>query len=180
GQVELVGARPARPLLRPVRHPRVRRATRRQEPGAGAGPLGLVSKGGGVNAMAMPARDDGPEDSTFAGGFLTPVDRWTADLAMKLLPQSNGPKVEIFRGSVVVSPHAGVDHQIVAAELVARLRPAARAAGFRAYPEVNVRVGDELYIPDLSVFKTSGAGKAILDVADAVRLVEIVSEEYRR
>ena len=135
---------------------------------------------GGVNAMAQPERDDIPEDPTFAGGFLTPVDRWTGELAMKLLPQTNGPKVEIFRGSVVVSPHAGVDHQIVAAELISRLRPAARAAGFRAYPEVNVIYGDELYIPDLSVFRKSGASQASMDIADAVMLVEIVSDDYRR
>jgi Putative restriction endonuclease len=130
--------------------------------------------------MAQPEREDLPEDLTYAGGFLTPVDRWTGELAMKLLPQTNGPKVEIFRGSVIVSPHAGVDHQIVAANLIAVLRPAARQAGFRAYPEINVMVGDELYIPDLSVFRKSGAGQASMDIADAVMLVEIVSNQHRR
>ena len=135
---------------------------------------------GGVNAMAQPERDDLREDPTFAGGFLTPVDRWTGELAMKLLPQSNGPKVEIFRGSVIVSPHAGVDHQIIARQLGYLLHRAARKAGFRAYPEVNVFFGEDLYIPDVSVFGKSGAGRASMDIADAVMLVEIVSDEHRR
>ena len=130
--------------------------------------------------MAMPERDDIPEDSTFAGGFLTPVDHWTGELAMKLLPQTNGPKVEVFRGSVIVSPHASVDHQTIAAELIARLRRAAKKAGFWAYPEVNVLHGEDLYIPDISVFRKSGAGQASMDIADAVLLVEIVSNEHRR
>jgi putative restriction endonuclease len=135
---------------------------------------------GGVKAMAQPERDDLSEDPTYARGFLTPVDRWTGELAMKLLPQTNGPKVEIFRGSVIVSPHAGVDHQIVAGQLFIRLYPAARAAGFWAYPEINVMSGDDLYIPDLSVFRRSGAGQASMDIADAVMLVEIVSDQHRR
>jgi Uma2 family endonuclease len=133
-----------------------------------------------VNAMAIPERDDIPEDLTFAGGFLTPVDHWTGELAMKLLPQTNGPKVEVFRGSVIASPHASVDRQIIAAELIARLRRAAKQAGFWAYPEVNVLHGEELYIPDISVFRKSGAGQASMDIADAVLLVEIVSNEHRR
>src|SRR5438874_2587604 len=121
--------------------------------------------------MAQPEADDLREDPTFAGGFLTPVDRWTGELAMKLLPQSNGPKVEVFRGSVIVSPHAGVDHQIVAGQLFIRLYPAARKAGFWAYQEVNVLSGDELYIPDLSVLRSSGARQAAVDIANAVMLV---------
>jgi hypothetical protein len=135
---------------------------------------------GGENAMAQPEADDLREDPTFAGGFLTPVDRWTGELAMKLLPQSNGPKVEVFRGSVIVSPHAGVDHQIVAGQLFIRLYPAARKAGFWAYQEINVLSGDELYIPDLSVLRSSGARQAAVDIGGAVMLVEIVSDEHRR
>jgi Uma2 family endonuclease len=130
--------------------------------------------------MAMPEFDDLSPEPPIEGGFLAPVDYWTGELAMKLLPQTNGPKVEIFRGSVIVSPHAGVDHQIIAAELVARLRPAARKAGFRAYPEVNVLYEEELFIPDLSVFRESGAGRSTMDIADAVLLVEIVSRDNRR
>src|SRR2546423_1973662 len=125
--------------------------------------------------------DDSAEPLTLDEALLTTqVERWTAELAMKLLPETNGPKVEIFAGRVVVSPHAGIDHQIVAAQLLLGLRPAARAAGFRAYPEINIVHDDELYIPDVSVLRRSGAGQASMDIADAVMLVEIVSNSNRR
>ncbi len=134
---------------------------------------------GGENAMAAPDLDDFSKTPTFDEGLRASVDRWTAKLAMQLLPETNGPKVEVFHGSLILSPHAGVDHQIVAAQLLHRLRPAARQVGFRAYPEVNVIDGDDLYIPDLSVFRKSGAGQASMDIADAVMLVEIVSDGHR-
>jgi Uma2 family endonuclease len=130
--------------------------------------------------MARPALDDVPADTSYANGFLTPLDRWTAEKALELLPETNGPRIEVYGGSVIVSPHEGVDHQIIAAELIIRLRPAARQAGLWAYPEVNIIGGDDLYIPDLSVLRTSGAGRASLDIADAVLLVEIVSDGNRR
>jgi len=125
--------------------------------------------------------DDSSEPLTFWEALLTThVDQWTAELAMKLLPETNDPKVEIFAGKVVVSPHAGVDHQIIAAELLYGLRPAARAAGLRAYPEINVIDGDELYIPDVSVLRKSAAGQVSVKIADAVMLVEIASDSNRR
>jgi Uma2 family endonuclease len=130
--------------------------------------------------MAQPALDDVPADPSYANGFLTPLDRWTAEKALELLPETNGPRIEVFGGSVIVSPHAGVDHQIIAAELLMRLRPAARQSGLWAYPEVNIIDGDELYIPDISVFRKSGAGRSSLDIADALMLVEIVSDGNRR
>jgi Uma2 family endonuclease len=130
--------------------------------------------------MAQPALDDVPADPSYANGFLTPLDKWTAERALELLPETNGPRIEVYGGSVIVSPHAGVDHQIIARELAYLLHRAAREAGFWAYPEVNVVDGDDLYIPDISVFRKSGAGSASLHIADAVMLVEIVSDGNRR
>ncbi len=43
---------------------------------------------------------------------------WTAQLALDLLAEANGPKVEVLSGSVIVTPHAGCDHQD--AELTSR------------------------------------------------------------
>ena len=110
----------------------------------------------------------------------TQVDRWTAELAMKLLPETNGPKIEIFAGRVVASPRAGVDHQIIGRQLAYLLHQAARPVGFRVYPEINIIDGDDLYIPDVSVLRKSGAGQASMDIADAVMLVEIASDSNRR
>jgi Uma2 family endonuclease len=130
--------------------------------------------------MAAPDFDELPEEPSLTEAILTPVDEWTADVAMKLLPETNGPKVEIFRGRAIMSPHAGVDHQTIGRQLAYPLHRAARRAGFWAYPEINVIDGDDLYIPDVSVFRKSGAGQLAMDIADALMLVEIVSASNRR
>lgn len=108
------------------------------------------------------------------------VGEWTAERALELLPETNGPKVEVFRGSVIVSPHANLDHQTIMRELSYLLNKAARAAGLWAYPEVNVVSGDDLFIPDFGVFRISGAGRVSMDIGAAVLLGEIVSPGNRR
>jgi Uma2 family endonuclease len=105
---------------------------------------------------------------------------WTADMAMELLPENNGPKVEVFRGSIVVSPHAGFDHQEAELELGHRLKRAARAAGLWLYHEVNITRGKDLFIPDIVVLRCSGAGQAKMPISDAILLGEIVSPHKRR
>ncbi|TDC83506.1 hypothetical protein E1193_08655 [Micromonospora sp. KC606] len=47
---------------------------------------------------------------------------WTAQLALDLLPETNGPKVEVLSGSVIVTPHAGIDHQNAELDLAHLLR----------------------------------------------------------
>jgi Uma2 family endonuclease len=105
---------------------------------------------------------------------------WTATLALDLLPENNGPKVEVYRGSVVVSPHAGFDHQDVEAELIIHLKGAARRAGLWFYHEVNIMSGDDLFIPDIVVLRRSGAGQITMPITEAVLLGEIVSPNKRR
>lgn len=105
---------------------------------------------------------------------------WTAQLALDLLPENNGPRVEIFRGSVIVTPHAGFDHQAAERELPYLLHRAARGAGLWAYPECNIVAGDDLFIPDFAVLRRSGGGKTYMPIADAVLLGEIVSRGNRR
>jgi Uma2 family endonuclease len=105
---------------------------------------------------------------------------WTAQLALDLLPENNGPKVEVFRGSVIVTPHAGFDHQAAERELPFLLHRAARRAGLWAYPECNIVSGDDLFIPDFAVLRRSGGGKTYMSIADAVLLGEIVSRGNRR
>ncbi|MFC0006132.1 Uma2 family endonuclease [Micromonospora siamensis] len=105
---------------------------------------------------------------------------WTAQLALDLLPETNGPKVEVLSGSVIVTPHAGIDHQSVERELPYLLHRAARRAGLWVYPEINVVSGKELFIPDISVLRSSGGGRPAVDIADAVLLAEIVSPGNRR
>jgi Uma2 family endonuclease len=105
---------------------------------------------------------------------------WTAQLALDLLPETNGPKVEVLSGSVIVTPHAGIDHQSVERELPYVLHRAARKAGFWVYPEINVLSGDDLFIPDIVVLRSSGGGRTTVPIAEAVLLGEIVSPGNRR
>ncbi|MFG1888444.1 Uma2 family endonuclease [Micromonospora sp. NPDC049051] len=105
---------------------------------------------------------------------------WTAQLALDLLPETNGPKVEVLSGSVIVTPHAGIDHQSVERELPYLLHRAARRAGLWVYPEINVVSGEDLFIPDVAVLRSSGGGRPAVDIGQAVLLGEIVSPGNRR
>lgn len=127
----------------------------------------------------MPERDL-PTGPSYAWLGLIDQQPWTPQLALELLPEDNGPKVEVFRGSVIVSPHAGIDHQVIERELPYLLHRAARKAGLWCYPEINIVSGDDLFIPDLAVMRVSGAGRASMDIAEAVLLGEFVSPRSRR
>ncbi|MCA2215190.1 Uma2 family endonuclease [Jidongwangia harbinensis] len=105
---------------------------------------------------------------------------WTAQLALDLLPERDGPRIEVIRGSVIVTPHAGYDHQDIEIELCYRLKQAALPAGLWVYAEVNVVSGDDLFIPDLAVLRRSGGGHKTMPITDAVLLGEIVSSGNRR
>ncbi|MEV4707647.1 Uma2 family endonuclease [Actinoplanes sp. NPDC049316] len=124
--------------------------------------------------MALPHR----EPSFDILGVLN--EPWTAQLALDLLPEHHGPKVEVVRGSIVVTPHANYDHQDIELELTYRLKQAARAVGLWAYPEVNIVSGDDLFIPDIVVLRRSGGGKKTMPITEAVLLGEIVSSGNRR
>ena len=105
---------------------------------------------------------------------------WTAQLALGLLPETNGPKIEVLSGSVIVTPHAGYDHQTIELDLAYLLKQAARRAKLWLYHEVNVVSGDDLFIPDIAVLRSSGGGQVTMDISDAVLLGEIVSRGNRR
>jgi Uma2 family endonuclease len=124
--------------------------------------------------MAAPAR----EPSFDALGTLN--QPWTAQLALDLLPEHHGPRIEVVRGSVVVTPHAGFDHQDIELELCYRLKQAARRVGLWTYLEVNIVSGDDLFIPDIVVLRRSGGGKKTMPISAAVLLGEIVSSGNRR
>ncbi|MFG3688815.1 Uma2 family endonuclease [Micromonospora sp. NPDC047740] len=48
------------------------------------------------------------------------------------------------------------------------------------YHEVNIVSGDDLFIPDIAVLRSSGRGQVAMDIAEAVLLGEIVSPGNRR
>ncbi|MGC5329502.1 Uma2 family endonuclease [Micromonospora sp. DT62] len=105
---------------------------------------------------------------------------WTARLALDLLPETNGPKVEVLSGSVIVTPHAGYDHQDAELDLAYLLKQAARRAKLWLYLEANVVSGDDLFIPDIVILDVPGGGRTTMDIGHAVLLGEIVSPGNRR
>ncbi|MEV4478735.1 Uma2 family endonuclease [Micromonospora coxensis] len=105
---------------------------------------------------------------------------WTAQLALDLLPETNGPKVEVLSGSVIVTPHAGYDHQNAELDLAYLLKQAARRAKLWLYLEANVVSGDDLFIPDIVILDVPGGGRTTMDISHAVLLGEIVSPGNRR
>ncbi|MEV4496905.1 Uma2 family endonuclease [Micromonospora arborensis] len=132
-------------------------------------------------AQAAFAPDPAPQHTEPSFDVLRWHDEpWTAQLALDLLPETSGPKVEVLSGSVIVTPHAGIDHQSVERELPYVLHRAARKAGFWVYPEINVISGDDLFIPDIAVLRKSGGGRTTVPIAEAVLLGEIVSPGNRR
>ncbi|BCL16265.1 Uma2 family endonuclease [Micromonospora sagamiensis] len=105
---------------------------------------------------------------------------WTAQLALDLLPETNGPKVEVLSGSVIVTPHAGYDHQDAELDLAYLLKQAARRAKLWLYIEANVVSGHDLFIPDIVVLDVPAGGRTAMDIRHAVLLGEIVSPGNRR
>jgi Uma2 family endonuclease len=124
--------------------------------------------------VAAPAREPSFD---ILGTLNTP---WTAQLALDLLPENNGPRIEVVRGSVVVTPHAGFDHQDIELELCYRLKQAARRVRLWAYLEVNIVSGNDLFIPDIAVLRRSGGGKKFMPISEAILLGEILSSGNRR
>ncbi|MGW4295684.1 Uma2 family endonuclease [Micromonospora chersina] len=98
---------------------------------------------------------------------------WTAGDALELLPENNGPRIEVLRGCVLVTPGGSVDRRAVQLELGHGIRTAARAAGWWAYVSASVMSGDDLFVPDLVVLRGSGGGRRAVDIAAAVLLGEI-------
>jgi Putative restriction endonuclease len=124
--------------------------------------------------MAAPAREPSFE---LLG---TRAQPWTAQSALDLLPETSWPRVEVIGGSVVVTPHAGYDHQYVEMKLSSRMSDAAEPVGLWVYPEVNIVSGDDLFIPDFVVLRRPAGGRKAMPISDAVLLGEIMSSGSRR
>jgi Uma2 family endonuclease len=84
-------------------------------------------------------------------------------------------RIELFDGSLVVSPAPSMPHQELSWQLAYAFRPAAKAAGWRVFEAVNVRLQrGRVAIPDVVVGETDGNG-LVLEASDVRLICEIIS-----
>jgi Uma2 family endonuclease len=123
--------------------------------------------------MAQPAE-------RLSGGVFLPYGQWTAQRALAELPETPEVTIEVFDGSLVVSPRPSGKHQRALRLLAFRLDEAARSAGLEAMPKINMVLGDDLASPDITVLPRDGADNVWFQAADAVMVVEIMSPNHKR
>lgn len=85
-------------------------------------------------------------------------------------------RIELFDGSLHVTPAPTTRHQKISLRLGAALDPVAEDAGLQVHLAINVRLGpDRIPIPDLAIIEDDNIEKLVVD-ASAVRLIcEITS-----
>jgi len=85
-------------------------------------------------------------------------------------------RVELFDGSLYVTPAPTPRHQHISSELKFALRAAARTAGLYIHEAVNVRLQpNRIPIPDLVITRKIDFNELVIDAESVVLVCEIVS-----
>ncbi|WP_422752844.1 Uma2 family endonuclease [Micromonospora sp. WMMD708] len=100
-------------------------------------------------------------------------EAWTARRALDLVPPHNGARVEVLRGSVVISPDGDYDQRTAQRELAYLISRACRPHGWWVGWSVNLTAQDDLLVPHLAVLRQPGKGRRAMPVEAAVLLGEI-------
>ena len=114
-----------------------------------------------TEALAMPQEDH--------------VGPWTIDDVV--VPPENGMRYELVEGRLVVSPVPPPPHQNAGKRLI-RILEAAAPLEYEASPETNIRIDDDLLIPDVMVARSEALcvpGSLYLGRKDVILVAEIIS-----
>ena len=85
-------------------------------------------------------------------------------------------RIELFDGSLYVTPAPAPRHQYISGELKVALRPAARRAGLTALEAVNVRLRpDRIPMPDLVITSGIDFDELVVDAAAVLLVCEVIS-----
>jgi Uma2 family endonuclease len=85
-------------------------------------------------------------------------------------------RVELFDGSLLVSPAPTPLHQLISANLTLALRSPARAAGLMVYPAINLRLRPgRIPVPDLVLTRPIDVWQLVVDASSVVLVCEITS-----
>jgi Uma2 family endonuclease len=99
---------------------------------------------------------------------------WTEDEFFAL--GETADRVELFDGSLLVSPAPTVRHQVLALALRDALRPAAREAGLAIYLAINLRLRPgRVPIPDLVIARPVDLDTLVVEARDIELVCEITS-----
>ncbi|GAA4514856.1 Uma2 family endonuclease [Actinoallomurus oryzae] len=101
---------------------------------------------------------------------------WTIDDVLAA-PPKNGMRYELIEGRLVVSPVPPPPHQAAGKRLI-RILDSAAPRELEASPETNLRVGADMFIPDVMVAKSEAlfaSGSMYVAPEDVLMVVEIIS-----
>lgn len=85
-------------------------------------------------------------------------------------------RIELFDGSLHVSPSPLPIHQYISSELTSALKAAADPTALHVFAAVNVRVGkDRIPIPDVVITRKIDLWESVVDSSDVLLVCEILS-----
>ena len=88
-------------------------------------------------------------------------------------------RIELFDGSLLVTPAPTPRHQRISGKLVIALEPAAERSGLHVLAAVNVRLQtDRIPIPDLVITTDIDFDELVIDAASVRLVCEILSQSY--
>lgn len=113
--------------------------------------------------------------STMASPIEHNIPRWTAEAALRLLPETPWPRHEVIDGSLIVMTNPGAVHQRAVRRLSRSLEEGAPGT-VEVFGGLNVVLpGEQLVIPDIVILRVRGSEKTWFIPEEVLLVAEVVS-----